>query len=121
MVNEANNWHRAQSGGESEAELENEIAYCKDMLLEHDRSLSERISRGEKPSLEEKRARSRIIRQLNRARRLLYRMRRGAEQDPLRRVSFRVTHSEYARLQALAEQEGLSVSAYIRKQLFPEG
>lgn len=104
----------------TEATLEQEIEYLKDLLLEHDRSLSPKLSRGEKPSLEEKRARSRITRQLNRIRRQLYRLKTGTERQPTRRITFRVNEEDYAHLQTLAQQEGLSLSAYIRKHLFPD-
>jgi hypothetical protein len=104
----------------TEVTLEQDVEYLKNLLLEHDRSLAEKLSRGEKPSLEEKKARSRIIRQLNRIRRQLYRLKTGTELQPTRRISFRVHEEDFAHLQALAQEEGLSISAYIRKQLFPE-
>lgn len=110
----------AESVETSEAALEEDIEHLKNLLLEHDRSLSQKISKGKKPSLEEKRARSRIIRQLNRSRRQLYRLKTGIEQKPTRKISFRVGEEDYAHLQTLAEQEGVSLSAYIRKQLFPD-
>jgi hypothetical protein len=104
----------------SEASLGEEIEHLKEMLLEHDRSLSTRLSRGDKPSLEEKRTRSGIIRRLNRARRELARLRAGKVNEPLRRISFRVSRADYERLQTLADREGMTLSTYIRNQLFPE-
>lgn len=120
MEGEEHRYAMAEMVATSEAALEEDIEHLKDLLLEHDRSLSQKISKGKKPSLEEKRARSRIIRQLNRTRRQLYRLKTGTEQKPTRKISFRVEEEDYAHLQTLAEQEGLSVSAYIRKQLFPD-
>lgn len=105
---------------ESETFLEQEIEHLKDDLREHDRSLYETLSRGEQPSLAEKRTRSRILRQLNRTRRRLYRLRTGTRREPKRRITARVSESEYLHLQSLAEQEALSLSAYIRKQLLGE-
>ena len=104
----------------SESALEEQIELLKNLLLEHDRSLSDRLSGGEKPSLEEKRTRSQIIRQLNRNRRQLYRLKTGDVRQPRKRITFRIGEEDYARLQVLAQQEGLSLSAYIRKQLFPD-
>jgi hypothetical protein len=111
---------RAAETEASEAALEEEIEHYKELLLEHDRSLSRKLSEGEKPSLEEKRTRSRILRQLNRTRRQLYRLRTGTVPQPTKRITFRLTLEDYTRLQTLAELEGLSLSAYIRKQLFPD-
>jgi hypothetical protein len=113
MEGEPNSLARSKKGAVSEVALEEEIEHLKNLLLDHDRSLSHKLSRGEKPTLEEKRARSRIIRQLNRTRRQLYRIR-------TKRITFRVDQGDYAHLQTLAEQEGLSLSAYIRKQLFQD-
>lgn len=104
----------------SEAELEQDLEDLKDLLLDYDRSLAHKISRGEKLSPDEKRARSRIVRRLNRARRQLYRLRKGISQQPMKRITFRVSQEEYSHLQIIAHQEGLSLSAYIRKQLFPK-
>ena len=103
-----------------ETALEEEIEHLKNLLLEHDRSLSNRLSETEKPSLEEKKARSRIIRQLNRTRRQLYRLRTGIARQPTKKITFRIDEEDYAYLRDLAQQEGLSISAYIRKQLFPD-
>jgi hypothetical protein len=111
---------KSNKNGLSESALEEEIEHLKDLLLDHDRSLSHKLSRGEKPSLEEKRARSRIIRQLNRTRRQLYRLVAGIERQPAKRVTFRLNDEDYANLQNLAQEEGMSLSAYIRKQLFPD-
>jgi hypothetical protein len=120
MEGEPNSLARSKKGAVSEVALEEEIEHLKNLLLDHDRSLSHKLSRGEKPTLEEKRARSRIIRQLNRTRRQLYRIRTGTEKQPTKRITFRVDQGDYAHLQTLAEQEGLSLSAYIRKQLFQD-
>ncbi|MFP3869534.1 MAG: plasmid mobilization protein [Syntrophobacteria bacterium] len=105
---------------EAEAVLELDIERFKNLLLEHDRSLSHRLSRGETPSLEEKKRRSRILRQLNRTRRELFRLRKGTLREATKRVTFRVSETDYNHLQTLAQQEGLSVSGYIRRQLFPD-
>ncbi len=110
----------ATTASASETALQQDLEDLKNLLLEHDRSLSHKLSRGEKLSLSEKKARSRIIRQLNRTRRKLYRLKSGAEQPPTRRITFRVNEDDHAHLQTLAQEEGLSLSAYIRKQLFPD-
>ena len=120
MGRELNGLARSDTSGAFEAALEEEIDHLKNLLLEHDRSLSQRLSATEKPSLEERKARSRIIRQLNRTRRQLYRLRTGIERQPTKKISFRIDEEDYAHLRALAQQEGLSLSAYIRKRLFPE-
>ena len=120
MEGEPNRFSKSNTSEASELALEEEIELLKSLLLEHDRSLSHRLSGGGKPSIEEKRARSRIIRQLNRTRRQLYRSKAGITGQPTKRVSFRLNEKEYAQLQTLAQQEGLSLSAYIRKQLFPD-
>ncbi|UCG12323.1 MAG: hypothetical protein JSU72_17785 [Deltaproteobacteria bacterium] len=104
----------------SEGLLEDNLEHLKNLLLEHDRHLSIKQSRGEKPSLQEKRERSRIVRQLNRTRRQLYQLKRGNEKQLLKRITVRVKESEYTHLQSLAQEEGLSLSDYIRKQLFPD-
>ena len=104
----------------SEAALEQDLEDLKDLLLEYDRSLNHKLSRGEKLSPDDKRARSRIVRRLNRTRRQLYRLRKGTVQQPIKRITFRVTQEEYSHLQIIAQQEGLSLSAYIKTQLFPE-
>ena len=111
---------KATDTGASEAALEREIEHYKELLLEHDRSLSHRLSKGEKTSLEDKRARSRIVRHLNRTRRQLYRLKKGTVPQPTKSITVRVTQDDYARLQTFAELEGLSLSAYIRKQLLPD-
>jgi len=120
MKGEANSFAKPKMAEASEASLEEEIEQLKDLLFEHDRSISDKVSRGGKPSLEEKRARSRIIRQLNQTRRQLYRLVAGIERQPAKRVTFSLDAEEYAHLQTIAQQEGLSLSAYIRKQLFPD-
>jgi hypothetical protein len=104
---------------ESIADLERELEHYQEMLHGYDRSLQASLPRNGKPSLEQRRERSRIIRQLRRVRRELGRAKRGVVREPLRRVSLLVTGSEYDRLQALAEEEGLNLPAYIRAKLFP--
>jgi len=104
---------------ESAADLERELEHYREMLYEHDRSLQDTLPRGGKPSFEQRRERSRIVRQLNRVRRELSRVKRGGVRDPLRRITLQVTASEYDRLQALAQEEGLNLPAYIRAKLFP--
>ncbi len=104
---------------ESAADLERELEHYQEMLYDYDRSLQDKLPRGGKPSLEQRRERSRIVRQLNRIRRELSRVRRGVVRDPRRRITLQVSASEYDRLQALAEEEGLNLPAYIRAKLFP--
>jgi predicted DNA binding CopG/RHH family protein len=111
----------SHSAATAEASLEQEIDHLKTALLEHDRSVCDNLRGGDRPSLAEKKARSRIIRQLNRARRQLYRLRTEGAQQPTRKVTFRVSEDDYARLQVLAQDEGLPLSAYIRRRLFPDG
>ena len=106
---------------ESAADLERELEHYQEMLYDYDRSLQDKLPRGGKPSLEQRRERSRIVRQLNRVRRELSRVRRGVVRDPRRRITLQVSASEYDRLQALAEEEGLNLPAYIRAKLFPGG
>ncbi len=120
MQGEPNSFAGSNTAETSESALEEKIEHLKDLLLGHDRSLSHQLSRGKKPSLEEKRARSQIIRQLNRLRRQLYRLRTGTERQPTKRITFRLNDEDYAHLQTLAQQEGVSLSGYIRKQLFPD-
>lgn len=104
---------------ESAADLEREREHYQEMLYDYDRSLRDKLPRGGKPSLEQRRERSRIVRQLNRIRRELSRFRRGVVRDPRRRITLQVSASEYDRLQALAEEEGLNLPAYIRAKLLP--
>jgi len=104
---------------ESAADLERELEHYQEMLYDYDRSLQDKLPRGGKPPLEQRRERSRIVRQLNRVRRELSRVRRGVVRDPRRRITLQVSASEYDRLQALAEEEGLNLPAYIRAKLFP--
>ena len=104
---------------ESAADLERELEHYQEMLYEYDRSLQDKLPRDGKPSFEQRRERSRIVRQLRRVRRELSRVKRGGVRDPLRRITLQVTASEYARLQALAQEEGLNLPAYIRAKLFP--
>jgi len=106
---------------ESAADLERELEHYQEMLYDYDRSLQDKLPRGGKPSLDQRRERSRIVRQLNRVRRELSRVRRGVVRDPRRRITLQVSASEYDRLQALAEEEGLNLPAYIRAKLFPGG
>ena len=120
MGGEPNSFAKSNTAETVEVALEEEIENLKSSLLEHDRLLSHKLSREEKPSLEEKRARSRIIRQLNRTRRQLYRLKTGTERQPMKRITIRISEEDYAHLQTLAQQEGVSLSAYIRKQLFPD-
>jgi hypothetical protein len=101
------------------ADLERELEHYQEMLHQYDRCLEAKLPHSGKPSLEQRRERSRIIRQLNRVRRELGRAKRGVVREPLRRLTLRLTGSEYARLQALAEEEGLNLPAYIRAKLFP--
>jgi hypothetical protein len=100
------------------ADLERELEHYQEMLHGYDRSLQANLPRSGKPSLEQRRERSKIVRQLRRVRRELSRVKRGGIRDPLRRISLRLTASEYDRLQALAQEEGLTLSAYIRAKLF---
>ena len=104
---------------ESAADLERELEHYQEMLYDYDRSLQDKLPRGGKPSLDQRRERSRIVRQLNRVRRELSRVRRGVVRDPRRRITLQVSASEYDRLQALAEEEGLNLPAYIRAKIFP--
>jgi hypothetical protein len=120
MGGEPNSFAKSNTAEPFEAALEEEIENLKSLLLEHDRFLSYKLSSEKKPSLEEKRARSRIIRQLNRTRRQLYRLKTGTERQPMKRITFRIDEEDYTHLQTLAQQEGMSLSAYIRKQLFPD-
>jgi len=103
---------------ESAADLERELEHYQEMLYQYDRSLQDKLPPGGKPSFEERRERSRIVRQLRRVRRELSRMKRGGVRDPLRRITLQVTASEYDRLQALAQEEGLNLPTYIRARLF---
>ena len=103
----------------STADLERELEHYQEMLYEYDRSLQDKLPRGGKPSFEQRRERSRIVRQLNRVRRELSRVKRGGVPEPLRRITLQVTASEYDRLQALAQEEGLNLPAYVRTKLFP--
>ena len=119
MEAEESRSEKATETGGSEAALEQKLEHYKELLLEHDRSLSHKLSKGEKPSPVEKRARSRIVRQLDRTRRQLYRLKKGTVAQPMKRITFRVTEEDFTQLQMLAELEGLSLSAYIRKQLLP--
>jgi hypothetical protein len=104
---------------ESIADLERELEHYQEMLHGYDRSLQANLPRSGKPSPEQRRERSRIIRQLRRVRRELGRAKRGVVREPLRRITLLVTGSEYDRLQALAEEESLNLPAYIRAKLFP--
>lgn len=103
---------------ESIADLERELEHYQEMLHGYDRSLQANLPPSGKLSPEQRRERSRIIRQLRRVRRELGRAKRGVVREPLRRISLLVTGSEYDRLQALAEEEGLNLPAYIRAKLF---
>jgi len=105
---------------ESTADLERELEHYQEMLHQYDRSLQDKLPPGGKPSLEQRRERSRIVHQLRRVRRELSRVKRGGVRGPLRRISLQVTASEYERLQALAQEEGLHLLAYIRARLFPK-
>jgi predicted DNA binding CopG/RHH family protein len=107
-------------GPESAADLERELERYQEKLYEFDRSLQDQLPRGSRPSLEQRRERCRIVRQLNRIRRELSRVKKGAVRDPLRRITLQVSESEYGRLQALAQEEGLNVPTYIRAKLFPK-
>jgi predicted DNA binding CopG/RHH family protein len=100
-------------------ELERELEHYQEMLHDYDRSLRDKLVAGGKPSLDQRQERSRIIRQLNRVRRRLGRLRKGSLREPMRRITLRLPESEYARLQAQAEEEGLSLPAYIRAKLHP--
>jgi predicted DNA binding CopG/RHH family protein len=102
---------------DSVIELERELEHYQEMLHDYDRSLRDKLVSGGKPSLDQRQERSRIIRQLNRVRRRLVRVRKGSLQEPMRRITLRLPESEYARLQAQAEEEGLSLPAYIRVKL----
>jgi hypothetical protein len=104
---------------ESATDFERELERYQEKLYEYDRSLQEKLPPGSKPSFEQRRERSRIVRQLNRIRRELSRAKKGVVRDPLRRVTLQVSASEYDRLQALAREEGLNLPAYIRAKLFP--
>jgi transposase InsO family protein len=105
---------------ESAVDLERELEHYQEMLYEYDRSLQDKVPRDGKPSLEQRRERSRIVRQLRRVRRALGRVKRGDVREPLRRITLRVTASEYERLQAMAQEDGLNLTAYIRAKLFPK-
>lgn len=102
---------------DSVVELERELEHYQEVLHEHDRSLRANLVPGGKPSLEQRKERSRIIRQLNRVRRRLARVKKGSLREPVRRLTLRLTESEYTRLQTLAEEEGFSLPAYIRAKL----
>jgi hypothetical protein len=104
---------------ESAADLERELEHYQEMLYEYDRSLQDKLPRDGKLSFEQRRERSRIVRQLRRVRRELSRVKRGGVRDALRRITLQVTASDYDRLQALAQEEGLNLPAYIRAKLFP--
>jgi hypothetical protein len=95
-------------------ELEARIEELKEELYDHDRSVVDRVGLSGKPSPEEKKKRSGIIRELNRARRILYRLARGG---PPKTVKLVLTGEEYQRLQKEAELEGISLNSYLKSKL----
>ncbi len=103
---------------DSVVELERELERYQAVLHDYDRALRDNLVSGGKPSPEQRQERSRIIRQLNRIRRQLARVRKGSVQEPRRRITLRLTEWEYARLQTLADEEGLSLPAFIRAKLY---
>ncbi len=98
----------------SREELEATIEELKDALYDHDRAVIDRVGLSGKPSPEEKKKRSGIIRKLNRARRVLYRLSRGG---PPKTVKLVLTSEEHSRLVKEAQLEGISLSAYLKSKL----
>ena len=95
-------------------ELEARVEELKEELYDHDRAVVERVGLSGKPSPGEKKRRSAIIRELNRTRRLLYRLARGG---PPKTVKLVLSGEEHQRLQKEAELEGLGFNAYLKQKL----
>ena len=95
-------------------ELEARVEELKDELYDHDRAVVDRVGLTGKPSPEEKKKRSGIIRELNRTRRLLYKLQQGG---PPKTVKLVLTSEEHERLVKEAELEGVSLNSYLKSKL----
>ncbi len=95
-------------------ELEARIEELKEELYDHDRAVVDRVGLSGKPSPDEKKIRSGIIRELNRTRRLLYRLQKGG---PPKTVKLVLTAQEHQRLMKEAELEGVSLNSYLKSRL----
>lgn len=96
------------------AELEARVDELKDELYDHDRAVYDRIGLSGKPSPEEKKKRSAIIRELNKTRRVLYRLSQGG---PPKTIKLVLSGEEHRKLEEEARAEGLSLNAYLKAKL----
>ena len=95
-------------------ELERRIEELKDRLYDHDRAVYDRVGLSGKPSPQEKKDRSAIIRELNKTRRVLYRLSQGG---PPKTIKLVLTQEEHQRLEEEARAEGLGLNAYLKAKL----
>ena len=93
-------------------ELETVIEELKDQLYEHDRAVIDRVGLTGKPSSEEKKKRSTILRNLNKNRRTLYNLTHGSGKPVKINLSF--STEEYKILENKALEEGLNIKKWIK-------
>lgn len=95
--------------------LNGAIEELKDRLFDHDRTIIDRVGLGGKPSKEEKKVRSAIIRDLNRLRREHYRLTHDG--GPPKKVNLTFTAKEWRGLEEEAGAEGVAVKQWLKMKL----
>ena len=100
--------------GGTREELEARLEELKERLFDHDRAVIDRVGLSGKPSAQEKKARSGLIREINRTRRAIYRLAQGG---PPVVVRFKVSGEEYRLLEEEAREEGLPLGEYLRRKV----
>jgi len=95
-------------------ELEAQLEELKDRLYDLDRAIIDRVGLTGKPSAEGKKARSAVIRDINRTRRQLYQLAAGGPKKTLR---LDMSRDDYQRLRQEAQAEGLPLKAFALRKL----
>lgn len=96
--------------------LNEALEELKDRLYEHDRRVVDRVGLSGKPSPEEKKARSAIVREINRTRKAIYRLTTG-NSGKKKQIKITVSGTEHEQLVSEAEAEGLPFNIYVKRKL----
>lgn len=97
------------------AQMEEALEELKDALYDLDRAIIDRVGLTGKPSAEEKKARSAIIKKLNKIRRQHYNLK--TKGGPPKKVSLTFSALEYQALEEEADLEGLPLKQWLKRKL----
>ncbi len=101
---------------ETKTVLEARLEELKDWLYELDRAIIDRVGLTGKPSPEEKKARSAVVKEINKTRREIYKLIKGKGSP--KKITLTLTAEEYRRLEQEAVAEGVGVRRWIKRKLF---